>query len=160
MSGVSVGDGVSWIPGPRRRRVRCLLRGHAWEAQPAAFGCVLAQCAGCRELLAARFVGVDDVLGLAPVEGRSRWLGEASAGRRSLRLVAAALSTPPAAAIRQMTAAAGARPAAQVDSLTRLSAVLAQLAAFGMGVEAEDVLGVVRGRAEVELLEAALRGVD
>ena len=148
------GEDTAWLPAPWWRALRCAVRGHRWTSQPTARGVVLVLCERCREVVTARFLDVEDVLGAPPsAELRSAWLGEATAARCALDLVAALLTDTDPAALR---AQATARPGAAVDALARLASVLAQLAAHGAQVDPQHVLRQVGLQHEMQLLSAEL----
>ncbi len=142
------------LPAPRWRALRCAVRGHRWASQPTAGGFVLVLCDRCWEVVTARFLDVEDVLGAPPsAELSSVWLGEATSGRCALELVAALLEGADPAALR---AQATARPGAAVDALARLASVLAQLAAHSTQVRPQHVLRQIGLQVEMQLLSAEL----
>ncbi len=148
------GEDTAWLPAPRWRALRCAVRGHRWASQPTAGGFVLVLCDRCSEVVTARFLDVEDVLGAPPsAELRSAWLGEATAARCALALVGALLEGTDPAVLR---AQATARPGAAVDALTRLASVLAQLATHGAQVHPQPVLRQVGLQPEMQLLSAEL----
>ena len=148
------GEATGWLPAPRWRVLRCAVRGHRWTSQPTARGVVLVLCNRCREVITAPFLDAGDALGAVPsTDLRSAWLGEATAARCALDLVAALLTdADPAEARAQATA----RPGASVDALARLASVLAQLAAHSTQVDPQHVLRQVGLQHELQLLDAEL----
>ncbi len=118
-------------------------------------GFVLMLCDRCWEVVTARFLDVEDVLGAPPssAELSSVWLGEATSARCALDLVAALFEDTDAAVLR---AQATARPGAGVDALARLASVLAQLATHGAQVDPQHVLRQVGLQHEMQLLSAEL----